>query len=330
MKSDLDLLMNYIGLYDGYELWYEVFDNLDLNKKCSLSSLRNLKEIFDYYEINNLQFKKECCKTLSLINSDLKLKKIVCLFHEIIFNTDLYDVFWRLKTTEDIYKKYGSLMMNVIILLSGYKKHLEIMKLKKYDWYQIDEQRRNIKKIVLGDFKKFGIYGIRFSQMVWGSYFMNGKIIQCGRLQYEIKTTCPNSLINLIKNIKNYAYIHIPGGDKLEIDDVIASLTMAKKYIPKYFREINMLKTVFYTKSWLLSDDLDDILESNSNILRFKRLFKVLGQEENIDDFLNFVFSCGIKKVEYKKLEGKTSLQRGLKQKILERKVLHVGFGILV
>ena len=47
---------------------------------------------------------------------------------------------------------------------------------------------------------------IRISQMIWAGYFINTKLIEVGRLQYE-------------KN-ENYIKIHIPSGDKLEIKKV--------------------------------------------------------------------------------------------------------------
>src|SRR5699024_279202 len=107
---------------------------------------------------------------------------------------------------------------------------------------------------------------IGFRQMVWGSYFINGKIIQVGRLQYEYPDEIPNEVLKYKEG--NYMYIHIPRGCILNIEQVNDSICKSKNKIKIFYPEIDISKLQYYTESWLLSNELDDILDKESNILK--------------------------------------------------------------
>ena len=77
------------------------------------------------------------------------------------------------------------------------------------------------------------------------------------------------------------------------------------------------------------TNELDNILDKNSNIIKFKNEFDIIKQPENIDDFLSFVFQGKDANVDYKKLKENTRLQRELKKYILSNKKLHIGLGVL-
>ena len=56
--------------------------------------------------------------------------------------------------------------------------------------------------------------------MIWAAYFINTKLIEVGRLQYEKRG--------------NYIKIHIPSGEKLEIEKVLQTIKNSKQEIEKY------------------------------------------------------------------------------------------------
>lgn len=156
---------------------------------------------------------------------------------------------------------------------------------------------------------------------------MNGRLIQVGRLQYEFDEEVPKS----VKEFKDgsYMYIHIPKEEHLNIDDVNNSIKSAKEKIEKFYPEIEISKLQFYTNTWLLSNELDNILDENSNIIKFKNKFDIIAQTENTEDFLNFVFQEKVYNVNYENLKEETILQSKLKEYLLENKKLHIGLGIL-
>lgn len=219
-------------------------------------------------------------------------------------------------------------MLPLIAMLSGCEQHKKQMQIRKYTPEQIKYQKENIAAICKRDEKRFGIKGIRFSQMLWGSYFMKGKLIQIGRLQYEINVHNFEQLNSIQKENEIFVYIHIPEGSPLSPDQVDVSLEEAKKRIYEFYPEIRKKKLRFFTETWLLGDVLDKILPINSNILLFKKRFQILSQRKNLEDFFNFVFGK-IGEVRIEELPEKTSLQKELKKLLLEGKDLTCGLGIL-
>ena len=86
-----------------------------------------------------------------------------------------------------------------------------------------------------------------------------------------------------------YIYIHIPRDDKLCEEDVDTSFAEVENVIKRYYPELQNEKLAYYTESWLLSPELCQILDDNSNIIRFQQKFHIVGEEANVNDFLNFV-----------------------------------------
>ena len=147
--------------------------------------------------------------------------------------------------------------------------------------------------------------------MLWGAYFINLRIIEVGRLQYEYENS------NSIK-------IHIPADGKLDIDKVIDSLNKAPFFIKKYF---NIESYCYYCNSWLLSKQIHNIVDKNSNIYKFYELFDVTEGESCIEDILNFVYKSSTKK--YNELQEETSLQRDIKKYLLNDNDIKLGKGFL-
>ena len=286
--------------------------------------------ILNYYGFDN-NFKERFVDELNLLNNDKKLNFICYILYYILFiadNKNYYNI-WSWKSTLNIFKNNGSYMIPVVALLCGYKFHIKNMKYRNFDIEQIALQKYNIKLVCTNDKIKYSIDGIRFSQMMWGSYFMKGNLIQIGRLQYEICIKNLDKLDKYFEKKHQYVYIHIPRDKDLTEEDVKESLCLADKYIKKYYSELKNEKLAYYTKTWLLSPEVKEILSDDSNIIKFQDKFSIIEYEENINDFLNFVFDIVIDKVDYKSLPEKTTLQKELKRKLLNNETLHLGLGII-
>lgn len=331
MIDEVNKLAKYIGLEKIPKSWNIAFDKIkdDIPNEIKWLNKEYAERVLKYYKITDNSFKKEYFKTINMINSDNYLKTLCYLWHYILYidKTGLYKDVWNWKVSKELFENEGNYMMPVVALLSGYDVHIENMKKRNFDNEQIEEQIKNINECCTLDRKRFDIDGIRFSQMVWGSYFMKGKIIQVGRLQYEYEEEVPD----IVKRHKegDCVYIHIPRGEKLDIKEVEKSIEESREKIKKFYPEIDINNLQYYTNTWLLSNDLDDILDKDSNIIKFKNKFDIIEQTENIDDFLNFVFQEKDSNVEYKNLREDTKLQRELKQYLLSNKQLHIGLGIL-
>lgn len=288
----MDELAQYIGLDNTPDSWKIVFKKIKNNiyQRVKWLDKKYALDVLKYYKLDDVDFIKQYLETIDMINSDIYLKVLCYLWHYILYIDDsgLYKDVWKWTETKELFKENGNHMMPVIALLSGYEIHLKNMKNRKFDQEQIQEQIKNINQCCTMDKQRFDIDGIRFSQMIWGSYFMNGRLIQVGRLQYEFDEEVPDN----VKNFKDgsYIYIHIPRGDNLNIEEVEASIKLSKEKIEKFYPEIEVSKLQYYTNTWLLSNELDTILDENSNIIKFKNKFDIIEQTENLEDFLNFVF----------------------------------------
>lgn len=147
--------------------------------------------------------------------------------------------------------------------------------------------------------------------MLWGAYFINLRIIEVGRLQYEYENS------NSIK-------IHIPADEKLNIDNVIDSLDKALFFIKKHFK---IESYCYCCNSWLLSKQIYNIVDKNSNIYKFYELFDVTEGESCVEDILNFVYKSSTKT--YNELQEENSLQRDIKKYLLNDNDIKLGKGIL-
>ena len=117
---------------------------------------------------------------------------------------------------------------------------------------------------------------------------------------------------------------------ELNEDVVDESIGNSKNRIKNFYPEIDLSRLLFFTESWLLSNELDDILDKESNIIKFKSKFEIIKQIENKSDFLNFVFNEREDNIDYNNLQEKTKLQKELKKFFISNKRLHIGLGILI
>ena len=154
--------------------------------------------------------------------------------------------------------------------------------------------------------------GIRISQMLWGTYFINARLIEYGRLQFEPTTN------NKIK-------IHIPAGKNLDINEVKKAIQNSRELLKKYY---NIENPKYICESWLLSKEISKMLDENSNIKKFQELFEIQSSKNGIDDVLNFVFN--LKKCDnYNELPETTGLQKSIKIFLIDNGTIYEGYGEL-
>ena len=162
--------------------------------------------------------------------------------------------------------------------------------------------------------------GIRVSQVIWGAYFIHGKIIECGSLHFEHAKANP-----FLGWDKTPVEIHIPIGTSLKKEDVIDSINKAKNDVRKYFGLENVDFCCF---SWLLSPQVYEYLPQNSNIKHFYEMFIVEQKDDCESDIRNHLFN-DTKKVGYEELPEKTSLQKSIKTALLNGVKFYRGKGTL-
>ena len=278
-----------------------------------------IKQALAFYQIKDENYAKKCLKSLEELEKNPKLLEKVLAIRERMLKDDEYlKSLWNIEDLEEILKESSIPFLTNIILLSAYP----ILKENRrhFSHKQIKIAKRRIRESLLNDIIKRGYERIRISQMLWGIYFTKERIIEIGRLQYEISFRNP-----LTNEVEEGIKIHIPRGKTLEIKEVKKSLNKAPQKIKKYF---HLKKPKYYCCSWLLSQEVLNELNENSNIFKFSQLFEIKKGSECTSDILNFVFE--LKECQNtNELPETTSLQKKLKQHLLAGKNIYLGIGLL-
>lgn len=282
-----------------------------------------IDEALDFYNINDSEYKEKCYKCIDELRENKEYQDKVNETYKILFvdKTNKIRNLWKLKKLSDLFGNFNNPFITSVLLLSGYKIHQNNIEKYCLDEEQIKIHKDRVKESLLNDIKVRKYDGIRVSQMLWGAYFINIRIIEVGRLQYEFIRFNPLNE----KEHKECIKIHIPSGEKLLEEQVRESIIKSKGEILKYF---NLEKPDYYCSSWLLSPTINKVLDKNSNIAKFYNMFNIVEEENGLDDILNFVFNvkeCN----DYTELKGTTSLQIKLKEMLLRNEKLTIGVGIL-
>lgn len=284
-----------------------------IKKQNDYLSFDYLLSSLDYYGINDPNYIKKCEMCLkNLLNNRCVLEKFKLFLYLFYSNRYRLKYFWSIKDINEMFNIEVDPFLSNLLVLCGYKFHIKNMESHLFDKAQIEIHKRRVKEALTRDIYDRGYNGIRVTQMLWGIYFINCKLIEVGRLQYEYED-------------ENTINIHIPSGSKLDLSLVSDSISDSKYYINKYF---NIKNYTYYCTSWLLSPEVHDLLDKDSNIYKFYYLFDVEAGSSCIKDILNFVYKK-IGKVDYKLLSENTRLQSMIKKNLIEEKDFRIGKGIL-
>ncbi len=278
-------------------------------------------EALHFYGIKDEEYKKRCLEVVYDINNNEVLKnKVEELFYKLYDrNKEGLSKLWKMKKVSELFGECNLFITSVMILL-GYDIHRKNM--SKYNLS--DEQKsihiKRVKNALLDDIYIRGYESVRISQMLWASYFINLRIIEVGGFQYELASENP-----ITKEKEECIKMHVPKGASLKEEDVRSSIRKSTYEIERYF---NVKDINYYIESWLLSPEVLALLDDNSNILKFSKLFSIKSMGECTRDILDFVFNDVYIK-DYNLLVCKTSLQVKLKSLLINKKEIHIGIGKL-
>lgn len=298
---------------------------IGIDIKCDNITIQKLliDEALDFYNINDSEYKEKCYKCIDELEKNKGYQDKVNEVYETLFidKTDKISNLWSIKKISDLFGNIKHPFITNVLLLFGYKIHKNNIEKYHLDEEQIKIHKARVKESLLNDIKIRKYNGIRISQMLWGAYFVNLRIIEVGRLQYEFIRFNPLNEEEHKECIK----IHIPSGKRLLEKQVKESIIKSKREIKKYF---GLENPEYYCSSWLLSPSINKVLDESSNIKKFYNMFEILDEKDGLDDVLNFVFN--VKEVtDYTKLEEKTSLQIKIKEMLLKDEKITIGVGIL-
>jgi hypothetical protein len=331
--NEIDHIMKFVGLSQYPDDWAECYENSKSKSTSKKIDRATIEKALKFYNLDTKTFSAKCFDCMDMINGDKNLKKYFDLMYHILFidKHETYKTIWDMENSSGLFSKHGSWFINTIVLLYAVEIHQQNMKNKKFDKEQIKYHIEAINRVCTSDAATRNLDGIRLSQMCWGAYFVNAKIVQIGVLQYEIATfekdhAFKNKYDKILKKGSPHIKIHIPKQEKLDPSEVEKSLKLSCDYLLNYFDLDD--STIFTCSTWLLSNDVKKILPPNSNIRKFQQFFHIIEQREVISGFLKFIFDVDFCD-DYNSLKTETTLQKKLKNLLIKDQKLCIGFGVV-
>lgn len=158
------------------------------------------------------------------------------------------------------------------------------------------------------DFAKEAVGKETYTKGPWPLIHASAKWFRLGELEFELNED------NEVPEV----HIHIPAGARLTPDALSKTFEMEQKFMQEYLPEWAGL--THSCESWMMSPVLKELLPQNSNILYFQSLFELKKFTPTYRWVLEFVFKMEefqMKEVDFHNLKEDTSLQRRMKQFIL-------------
>lgn len=145
----------------------------------------------------------------------------------------------------------------------------------------------------------FGCYG--FDRAWWTYRQLSMTLFRIGELEYEFRDD------------EKTIHIHIPTRANIYLNSCRESYEVMQNFVREHYSDKSEYKMVL--NSWLLSPALDKLLDSESNIIKFKNCFDIQSFDSEAKEFLQWVY--GKMDIEYSNLPEYTSLQKNMKKFLL-------------
>ncbi len=120
--------------------------------------------------------------------------------------------------------------------------------------------------------------------------------------------------------------MHIPADASLKKEDTDAFFEKAYEFIEQTGYEYKAITI----GSWLMDNQLENILKEGSNILDFQRRFRKIGVRSKGESVFKFVFKKPDMNFEIKDLPEDTSLQKKIKEMYLNNKAIYEVIGYII
>jgi len=160
-----------------------------------------------------------------------------------------------------------------------------------------------------------------FDRSFWTTRQIGCHLFRIGELEYEIIP--PKQADNL--ESETVIGLHIPSDCNFSPESVEQSIQQAKFFFQTHFSILG--NPIYQCHSWLLDQQLKDMLKPNSNILSFQKRFEIFNKGNFNTEFIEWVFNTNT--TDYSTLPEKTSLQKNIKNHILTGGKIYNSFGRL-
>ena len=160
--------------------------------------------------------------------------------------------------------------------------------------------------------------------------YIGNRVLATGRCENRISHFKKSEYELLLKQGDDCVSVHIPASEKGDFTSESCDLSYQRaiQILEKCYPELNM--KAFRCESWLISQELKEILKPNSNILKFQdRYMAYPSAAVRGKAVFTFVFT-NKKYNDYKDLPEDTSLQKAIKKKYLEGEYVYEYAGVFM
>ena len=156
-----------------------------------------------------------------------------------------------------------------------------------------------------------------FDRAFWTYRQSSMVLFRLGQLEFEMKKDDMGNKV---------VAVHIPSDAKLTEENVDKALDMAKEFFATYYPDYAECEYTCY--SWLLAPKLKELLNEDSNIVRFQNRFDIHTEDKTDMSVLEWLFKAE-EDADFSSLPEDTFLQRKAKAVLLSGDTVGIGSGVL-
>ena len=148
--------------------------------------MNSINEAFEFYKID-AKYKQRIIDCLNEVLHNKALKQKVEEIYNILYvkNTNEYKNMWRIKDTNDLFAETVNPFITNLIVILGYNVHKSNIEKYGLDKEQVLIHKKRFRECFCNDLEIRAYPGIRVSQMLWATYFVNMRLLEIGILQFE-------------------------------------------------------------------------------------------------------------------------------------------------
>lgn len=181
------------------------------------------------------------------------------------------------------------------------------------------ETMRDVNVWLDGYYQQTGVRGM--GEYCWLRRHFTGDLFQIGRLQFRLEET-----FGLVPEGRTVIETHIPRGGKLDPQECLKSFEAAEAFFDRHFPGHGA--KYFFCDSWLLSPDLGELLDDNSNILKFSGLWTHIPfKPDHSAQAIRHIFGINFVRKDLEQFPEDTSLQRKVKTRLQSGRDVNMGAG---
>lgn len=155
----------------------------------------------------------------------------------------------------------------------------------------------------------------------WLLHHYKGDLFSLGRLQFRLEKSFPE-----VPSGEYSVQTHIPQDVPLVLEECLESFVRADRFFNQYFRQYDF--KYITCRSWLVNPKLSYLLDENSNIVKFMKLWTPCGEfDDNSKLAIERVFGFGFDPTKISDAPENTTLQRNLKAYLLAGNSLKSTYG---